>query len=773
MPVFVVTAPDGRKLRITAPEGATEQDAIAYAQRQLGGAAEAAPAPAGPLKVGQAVSGGADASARAAPITQEFNPRTSGADATTQMLTQLLRNPATAPPLLGTAAGLRLAGRKDGAVQDAARRTGADVLSLLSNADSDQELAARMAVPGVKFEDDPRVGRVAVLPDGSRQALNMPGITGRSVESFGAQALPFLAGPGGVGTGVLSRLGLGALRGAAGGPLREAVEARRRTAAGGENSLGGAAKDIVIDTATGGVGEAFLPLVLQPVAKKIRDLLGKNQWSRASVADALKGEGLPESTVDAVFKAGQQGQDPVAVLRLVEAKDTNVPLTAGQVQGDDDLMAQLRTLLTRNAPGDTAGQTASQALRSQDEAIGQLAGQVRTAAGVDPTMTGAAGGEAVLGRLGQKRQAAEARVDGLYKLIPEDATINPRMFNAREYSVDGKNIQDSMAEFWAANKDYSPRVAKMVRAFAERTRQPQPVGLREFDAVRRQFSGIAGTATDGPDRAAAAKALSLFNNMEDFASQTGNVYSASGDKAAVALRDARRARRTLGEQFEGVYEFKGGGEADDVISRLTSGRFEPQQAMDKLLGAGGTVNVKRNNFSKDMERLSQFDPESYSIVQREAVDRSVRQLVDAKTPDAVDKVLARLRADKKALAPVIPEAQFQELMRLGRMQRSALFGRVGSKAELPNKRALQQFITAGVMAAGSGAALSPVLGPAGAMGAALGIGTAAARALQKRGENKMVNALTQPFTTLPTPAVQGVDARLFPPTFLQYLNQDE
>ena len=36
MPVFHVTGPDGHTYEINAPEGATEQDAIAYAQASLG-----------------------------------------------------------------------------------------------------------------------------------------------------------------------------------------------------------------------------------------------------------------------------------------------------------------------------------------------------------------------------------------------------------------------------------------------------------------------------------------------------------------------------------------------------------------------------------------------------------------------------------------------------------------------------------------------------------------------------------------------------------------
>lgn len=40
MPKFEVTAPDGKRYDVNAPDGATEQDAIAYVQREFYGAAK-------------------------------------------------------------------------------------------------------------------------------------------------------------------------------------------------------------------------------------------------------------------------------------------------------------------------------------------------------------------------------------------------------------------------------------------------------------------------------------------------------------------------------------------------------------------------------------------------------------------------------------------------------------------------------------------------------------------------------------------------------------
>lgn len=43
MPIYEITAPDGRKFRITAPDGATKADALAYAQKNMPAAAPEAP----------------------------------------------------------------------------------------------------------------------------------------------------------------------------------------------------------------------------------------------------------------------------------------------------------------------------------------------------------------------------------------------------------------------------------------------------------------------------------------------------------------------------------------------------------------------------------------------------------------------------------------------------------------------------------------------------------------------------------------------------------
>jgi hypothetical protein len=44
MPLFRVTAPDGAVIEVNAPEGATEAQAIAYAQQQYNPSAKQAPA---------------------------------------------------------------------------------------------------------------------------------------------------------------------------------------------------------------------------------------------------------------------------------------------------------------------------------------------------------------------------------------------------------------------------------------------------------------------------------------------------------------------------------------------------------------------------------------------------------------------------------------------------------------------------------------------------------------------------------------------------------
>lgn len=768
MPVFMVTAPDGRKLRVTAPEGATEQDAIEYAKRQLGGA----PAQPTGVNASQAlsggasatgrlpVSGGADASALAAAPTGEYDPRTSGANVNTALAALLAGNPATAPAMIG---GLLGASRSTGGASlEPLRRQGANILSLLSNDEGDQALAAQAT--GAKVIDHPTFGKVAVLPDGTVEYVNAPGLTMRSGERAIAQIAPFLGGPATrAGATAAQRFGSGFLRAAAGGALREAVEAPARATAGGEQNLGQTAADITLDAVTGGVGEAVFTPLLRLGASAIQRLRGVDKWSKESVAAALSKEGLPPETIDAVWRAGRQGQDPQQILRLVEAQQVNAPLPRGQVTGNADELAQLRALLAQSGDGGAGSAMARGAIEGTDTALAAEAQRIRDAAGVDPTKVGAAGGESLMGRLTAQREAAEGAVREAYAKVPEDAVINPRAFGAREYSADGKAIRDALGEFWTENKDFAPGVAKIMRSFAEKTKKNEPIGLREFEAVRRQFSTIAGTSANGPDRAAASKALALMNNVEEFVSQTGNVYSASGPNAASLLRDARRARRTLGEQFENTYDFKNGREADDIISRLTSGQMEPQQVMDKLLGSSGGLNPKRANFTKDVQRLAEFDPQGFQTVRFEAVNRAVEQVMMTKSDDALAQVLKNLRENKKALGSLIDEQQFNEIFRLARVRRAALAGRSGKTAPLPDKNFVSRMATAVFATGATTAGLTPIMGPVGAFGTALAAGGAVGNLMKRRALKKTAERIALPPTAQQLPgAVPGVDARLTP-----------
>src|SRR5271168_2755855 len=51
MPNYLITAPDGKKFQVTAPEGATQQQVLSYAQAHwgsLGGATSTTPKPSAP-----------------------------------------------------------------------------------------------------------------------------------------------------------------------------------------------------------------------------------------------------------------------------------------------------------------------------------------------------------------------------------------------------------------------------------------------------------------------------------------------------------------------------------------------------------------------------------------------------------------------------------------------------------------------------------------------------------------------------------------------------
>lgn len=755
-----VELPDGSIAEF--PDG-TSPDVIQSALRRrfnMGGA-PAQPAAPAVASARKAVSGGADASALAAAPTGEYDPRTSGADPLTGALSRLMGNPASALPMFGFALSQRLAGKPVERVEEATRRQGANVLSMLSNDEGDQALAAQAT--GAKVIDHPTYGKVAVLPDGSMQQINAPGLTPRSVERAAAQIAPFAVGPGGAGTGLASRFGMGALRGLVGGGVREGIEAPARAAAGGEQNLGQTAADLALDTVTGGVGEAVLGPLMRLGASAIQRLRGVDKWSRESVAAALSKEGLPPETIDAVWRAGRQGQDPQQILRLVEAQQINAPLARGQITGDEGQMAQFRALLAQSGDQNPGSAMARGALEGQDAALAAEAQRIRDAAGVDPTRVGPSAGSDVLAPLEARAASEQARTTAAYAKVPEDAVLNPRVFTSREFSVDGRSVTDSIGDILRAHRGGSTATTGQLRNLLDALNSGKPIPWQQWDNIRRNVSEL--TTAEAGEGAAARKSLDLMNRMEEWASQQGAFSSFSDPAANVGplIRDARRAAKTGMELFRGKVDTPTGGETADAVNRLLSGGVQPQQVMDDLLGAGGKLDPKRRGFSEGLAKLAQVSPQSFVPVRLEAINRAVEQVMTAQSDKALEKALRGLRENKPFLGSLIDEKQFDEIFRLARVRRAALAGRSGTKAPLPNKDFLQKVSTAvmmtGLTAAGGGAMLGagPVFGLALAGGGALG------RAAARRSQANLARNLAGPVTAQQLPgAVPRADARLVP-----------
>lgn len=716
-------------------------------------------APAQPLgRV--AASGGADASALAR-VGPEFDPRTSGADPLTGALSRLMGNPASALPMAGFALSQRLVGKPVERLEEATRRQGANILSLLSNDEGDQALAAQAT--GARVVNHPTLGPVAQMPDGTVEPINAPGLTGRSFERAAAQIAPFAIGPGGAGTGLASRFGMGALRGATGGAIREGIEAPARAAAGGQQNLGQTAADIGFDAVAGGVGEAVLGPLLRLGASAIQRLRGVDKWSRESVAAALAKEGLPPETIDAVWRAGRQGQDPQQILRLVEAQQINAPLTRGQITGDEAQMAQFRALLAQSGDQNPGSGMARGALEGQDTALAAEAQRIRDAAGVDPTRVGPSAGSDVLAPLEARAASEQARTAAAYAKVPEDAVLNPRVFTSREFSIDGRSVTDSIGDILRTNRGGAPSTTGQLRNLLDALNSGKPIPWQQWDNVRRRVSEL--TTAEAGEGAAARQSLDLMNRMEEWASRQGAFSSFSDPAAPVGnlIRDARRAAKTGMELFRGKVDTPTGGETADAVNRLLSGGVQPQQVMDDLLGAGGKLDPKRRGFTEGLEKLAQVSPQSFMAVRLESINRAVEQVMTAQSDKALDKALRGLRENKPFLGSLIDEKQFNEIFRLARVRRAALAGRSGTKAPLPNKDFLQKVSTAvmmtGLTAAGGGAMLGagPVFGLALAGGGALG------RAAARRSQANLARNLAGPVTAQQLPgAVPGVDARLTP-----------
>lgn len=163
MATYRITAPDGNQYDVTAPDDATEDQVLAYAQQNYQGVGSAAASP------------------------QEQPDRV--ADVSMSGLVAGRRGPEKIPSVLSPEFEARAGGDS---FTGKLKYSASQILPSLFKGDAGVRDRALSAVPGSRVEQDASGAEIIVTPDGGRFYVNKPGLDMDDVFRFGGQVASFL-----------------------------------------------------------------------------------------------------------------------------------------------------------------------------------------------------------------------------------------------------------------------------------------------------------------------------------------------------------------------------------------------------------------------------------------------------------------------------------------------------------------------------------------------------------------------------------------------------
>lgn len=630
---YQITSPDGRSFQVTAPEGATQEQVLAYARENMNKA--------------QTIEPGSPEAARmthASPAQQEgggFHP----VNAALSMIR-------------GDASENLPSVYSNQFAQEAGWSTPTTVGGTLTSiAGSDENVAdyIKRTVPGASFVQDANGNPVVQLPDGRRFYLNQPGLdTSDILRGIGkAAAFAPAAALAGKAATIGGKFLLGGL---ASGATDAAMQAGASTAATGSPRIN--PTQSVVASGLGGAAE-LTPAVGSAVGRAFgrglaTDAKAAAQGARIADEASIPTEGLSNADLIQLgrrFPEIQGGASPDAALAESEF---GFNLTRGQKTGD---VGQLRReeMLRSSGTGSTAGRAANQIEDAQRQNLENQASRIQDyLAGKNAGTPAEATDEAISG-VQRQAQDLKSRIDAAYNDV-----------RAQRANVDISAVKSLPETLKQSVRDFdlgvTPTTEKTLQSITQSIdnipKNAKGVTMRAIEATRKKILNSIGASASPADKAAMMKVKNAFDGWIDDAFDNALI---SGDREALdKLKQARALRHEYAQRFEPT---KPGDRAGKLVQRMIDVDATPDELAGALFGSSQIAPRAAVSMVRKLRKALGPETDAWNAVRAATVRKALTNRADEVAgPQAIVSNLSRLFKERPALMNTMYSPQERALM---------------------------------------------------------------------------------------------------------------
>lgn len=546
MPTYEITGPDGKAFEVSAPDGATEAEVMAYAQKNFKMAAAPKPAKAKPF--GQQLNDFIGDVPRQVGLTARY-----GLEGAGDVLDF------ASSPIRGA---LNAAGMN---IQPGAGRVVADSLGLPSPQTGGERVigdAAKMLASGGGMVG--AASKVAKVASGGTQAV---------AKALAANPAQQMASAGGAG------LAGGYTRETGGGDAAQMLAA----------VAGGVAAPMAVSSIQGGIGAT------RNLASRMTGQQAQQQAIKVDVTinNALRENGidfaeLPRNVAQSiradVAKALDMGGDlsPDAIRRLADYRLTGATPTAGGITLDPAIVTQQKNLAKL---GINSKDMAAQQLGRTENANNRTLIAGLNDLGAATTDDAIGGAQRVMAALGARNDRAQGLINGRYAAARATdgraAALNPRAFTNRAGDMlNAANLESFL----------TPDIRNKLNAFAG---GKVPLNVDIAEQLKTSIGNIQRGSTDGNTR----KALGLVRQaLDDTPLLDGQDI---GQASIDAFNKARRLNRSwmqIVERTPALQAVRDGAEPDKFVQQFIVGKGPKSNVMD--------VAMLKNSIKGDKEAVA-------------------------------------------------------------------------------------------------------------------------------------------------------------------------